>query len=48
MILMKIFERKRPVGRHRHRWEGNICEDQQEVDCGFMEWNKLAQERDSL
>jgi len=48
-ILVGKFERKRPLGRHRHRWEDNThtSEDKQEVDCGVTEWNKLAQERDS-
>jgi len=38
-------KRKRPLGRPRHRWEGNIKMDLQEVGCGVMDWIYLAQER---
>jgi hypothetical protein len=38
-------EEKRPLGRPRHRWEGNIKMDLQKVGCGGMEWIKLAQDR---
>jgi hypothetical protein len=37
---------KRPLGIPRRRWEDNIKMDLQEVGCGFMHWNKLAQDRD--
>jgi hypothetical protein len=30
-ILVGIPERKRPLGRPRHRWEGNISMDRREV-----------------
>jgi len=36
----------RPLGRPRHRWEGNIETDFQEEDGG-MEWIDLAQDRDT-
>jgi len=39
-------EGKRPLGRHRHRWEDNIKMDLQEVGCGGMDWIELAQDRD--
>jgi hypothetical protein len=39
-------EGKRPLGRHRRRWEDNIKVDVQEVGCGGMEWIELAQDRD--
>ena len=39
-------EVKRPLGRPRHRWEGNIKMDLQEVGCGGMDWIELAQDRD--
>jgi len=37
---------KRPLGRPRHRWVGNIRMDLQEVGCGYMDWIRLAQDRD--
>jgi len=37
---------KRPLGRPRHRWMDNIRTDLQEVGCGYMDWNGLAQDRD--
>jgi hypothetical protein len=37
---------KRPTGRPRHRWEGNIKMDIKEVECGGMKWIKLAHYRD--
>jgi hypothetical protein len=39
-------EGKRPLGRPRCRWEGNIKMDIQEVGCGCMDWIELAQDRD--
>ena len=39
-------EGKRPLGRHRRRWEDNIKMDIQEVGCGDMDWIKLVQDRD--
>ena len=39
-------EGKRPLGRHRRRWEDNIKVDLQEVGCGGMDWIDLAQDRD--
>ena len=39
-------EGKRPLGRPRCRWEGNIKMDLQEVGCGGMYWIKLSQDRD--
>jgi len=38
-------ERKRPLGRLRRRWEGNIKIDIEEVGWRSMEWIELAQER---
>jgi hypothetical protein len=45
-VLVGKPERKRPLGRPRHRWEGNIKMDLQEVGCGGMDWIELAQDRD--
>ena len=38
-------EGTRPLGRSRHRWEGNIKMDLHEVVCGGMDWIELAQDR---
>jgi hypothetical protein len=40
-------EGKRPLGRPRRRWEGNIKMDLQEVGGGYGDWMELAQDRDS-
>ena len=37
-------EGRRPLGRPRRRWEGNIKMDLQEVEC--MDWIELAEDRD--
>jgi len=39
-------EGKRPLGRHRCRWDGNIKMDLQEVGCGGMGLIELIQDRD--
>jgi len=39
-------EGKKPLGRHRRRWEDNIKMDVQEVGCGGMEWIELARDWD--
>jgi len=39
-------EGKRPLGRHRLRWDDNIKMDLQEVGCAGMDWIELAQGRD--
>jgi hypothetical protein len=45
-ILVGKTEGKRPLGRPRRRWEGNVRMDLQEVGCGCDEWIGLAQDRD--
>jgi hypothetical protein len=45
-VLMGKLEGKRPLGRPRRRWEGNIKMDLQEVGCGGMDWIELAEDRD--
>jgi hypothetical protein len=37
---------KRPLGRPRHRWEGNIKMDVKEMGCRVMDWIELAQDRE--
>ena len=39
-------EEKRPLERPRLRWEVNIKKDLHEVDCGVVDWIKLARDRD--
>ena len=36
-VLVGKPEEKKPVGRHRHRWEDNIKMDIREVGCGVMD-----------
>jgi hypothetical protein len=38
-------EGKRPVGRHRRRWEDNIKMDLRQIGWGGMDWNNLAPDR---
>jgi len=47
-ILVGKCERKRPLGNHRHRWEGNIRMDLRlrETSWKGVEWIPLAQDRD--
>jgi hypothetical protein len=45
-VLVGKPEGKRPLRRHRRRWEDNIKMDHQEVGCGSMDWIELAQDRD--
>jgi hypothetical protein len=46
-VLVRKPDRRRPLGRPRHRWVENIRMDLQEVGCGYMDWIGLAQDRDS-
>ena len=45
-VLVWKPERKRPLVRHRHRWEDNIKMDLQVVRGGCGDWMELAQDRD--
>jgi hypothetical protein len=45
-VLVGKHEGKRPLGRPRRRWEGNIKMDVQEVGDGRGDWMELAQDRD--
>jgi len=39
-------QRRRALGRSRHRWVDNIRMDLQEMGCGYMDWIGLVQDRD--
>ena len=45
-VLVGKPEGKRPLGRHRRRWEDNIKMDLQEVGGSCGDWMELAQDRD--
>jgi hypothetical protein len=45
-LLVGKPEGKRPLGRHRRRWEDNIKLDLQQVGWWSMDWIDLAQDRD--
>jgi len=45
-VLVRKPEGRRPLGRPRRKWVDNIRTDLQEVGCGYMDWNGLAQGRD--
>ena len=44
-VLVGKPEGKRPLGRHRSRWEDNIKMDLKEVGGGCGDWMELAQDR---
>ena len=46
-VLVGKPEGKRPPGRPRRRWEGNIKMHLQEVRCGSMDWIELSRDTDS-
>jgi hypothetical protein len=46
MILMRKPERRRPLGRPRRRWVGNIKMDLIGREWDGMDWINLAQDRD--
>jgi len=45
-VLVGKFEGKRPLGRHRRRWEDNIKMDNKEVGGSCEDWMELAEDRD--
>jgi hypothetical protein len=45
-ILVEKPEGKRPLGRQRGRWVGNIKMDLREIGWGGMDCTELAQDRD--
>jgi hypothetical protein len=45
-VLVGKPEERRPLGRTRRKWEDNINLNLQEVGCGGMDWNEMAEDRD--
>jgi hypothetical protein len=45
-VLVRKPEGKRPLGRHRRKWEYNIKMDVREIGWGGMDWIHLTQDRD--
>jgi hypothetical protein len=45
-VLMGKPERKRPLGRLRHRWEDGIRTDLREIGWESVDWIQLAQDKD--
>jgi hypothetical protein len=45
-VLVGKPEGKKPLGRPRRRWVNDVWTDLQEVECGYMDWIGLAQDRD--
>jgi hypothetical protein len=45
-VLVGKPEGKRPLGKHKRRWEDNIKIDLQEIGRGCGDWMELAQDRD--
>jgi hypothetical protein len=45
-VLVGKPEGRRPLGRHRRRWEDNIKTDLREMGYGCVDWIGLAQDRD--
>jgi hypothetical protein len=46
ILAGKPEEKKRPLGRQRHRWVNTIKMDLREIGLGGMDWTDLAQDRD--
>ena len=46
-VLVGKPEGRRPLGRPRRRWVGNIRMNLQEVGCGYIGRIRLTQDRDS-
>jgi hypothetical protein len=45
-VLVGKPERKRPLGRPRHRWEDNVRMDLQELGRGCVDWIGLVQDKE--
>ena len=44
--LYRVPEGKRLLGKPSHIWEDNNQMDRQEMGCGLMDWNEMAQDSD--
>jgi hypothetical protein len=47
-VLVGKAEIKRPLMRHRRRWEDNINMNLKESGCRGMDWIELTQDRNRL
>jgi len=45
-VLVRKPEGKRPLGRHRRRWEDNVRLDLREIGWEDLDWMHLVQDRD--
>jgi hypothetical protein len=45
-VLVGKPEGKRPFGRPRRKWKGGIRMDGREIGWGYMDWIRVAQDRD--
>jgi hypothetical protein len=45
-VLVRRLEGKRPCGRTRREWEGNITANLREIGWEAVDWMHLAQDRD--
>ena len=45
-VLVGKPEGNSPLVKSRHRWEGNVRMNLQDVGCGVVDWVELAQDRD--
>jgi len=45
-VLLGKPEGRRPLGRPSRKWVDNIRMDLQEVECEYMDWIGLTQDRD--
>jgi hypothetical protein len=45
VTLARKLEGRRPLGRLRHRWKGNIRMDLQEIGWEGVDWIHLAPDR---
>jgi hypothetical protein len=45
LLLVEKPERKRPLGRPRHRWIDNVKMDLLEIGLSVVDWIGLAQDR---